>query len=147
MYTNIKTDAALTAISQYIREEFRTHPSPTYTQALTLTLNIVFNNSIVKFGDTYWRQISGTGWALPLHHHGQLSSIPFMSEPLSPNGKNISYSIKGLSMTSLVFGSLTHTPKQIPYSGPNSRTASSSGMILSGLYHPDHKHVISWIYI
>ena len=64
MYTNIKTDAALTAISQYIREEFRTHPSPTYTQALISALHIVFNNSIVKFGDTYWRQISGTGMGI-----------------------------------------------------------------------------------
>jgi hypothetical protein len=73
MFTNIKTDAALTAISQYNIEKFCTHPSPTYTQALISALHIVFNNSTVKFGDTYWRQISGTGmgispappWATP----------------------------------------------------------------------------------
>ena len=64
MYTHIKTDAALTVISQYIKEEFRTHPSPSYTNALTTALHIIFNNSIVKFGDTYWRQISGTGMGI-----------------------------------------------------------------------------------
>eukprot|EP00804_Cyclotella_cryptica_P002022 CCRYP_007438-RA/>CCRYP_007438-RA protein AED:0.25 eAED:0.25 QI:0/-1/0/1/-1/0/1/0/173 len=34
------------------------------TQALTEALDIVFKNNILRFGDTYWRQTSGTGMGI-----------------------------------------------------------------------------------
>eukprot|EP00804_Cyclotella_cryptica_P009495 CCRYP_006218-RA/>CCRYP_006218-RA protein AED:0.15 eAED:0.15 QI:0/-1/0/1/-1/0/1/0/126 len=61
MYTNIKTDLALTVISQLIQKELSNPQRPSYTEALISSLHIVFANSIVKFGDTYWCQTSGTG--------------------------------------------------------------------------------------
>eukprot|EP00804_Cyclotella_cryptica_P016595 CCRYP_001935-RA/>CCRYP_001935-RA protein AED:0.24 eAED:0.24 QI:0/-1/0/1/-1/0/1/0/270 len=64
MYTNIKTDVALTLISQLIHQELRKPQQPSYTEALISAVHIVFTNSIVKFGDTYWRQISGTGMGI-----------------------------------------------------------------------------------
>eukprot|EP00804_Cyclotella_cryptica_P027010 CCRYP_016662-RA/>CCRYP_016662-RA protein AED:0.29 eAED:0.29 QI:0/-1/0/1/-1/1/1/0/212 len=64
MYTNIKTDVALTLISQLIHQELSNPHQPSYTEALVSALHIVFTNSIVKFGDTYWRQISGTGMGI-----------------------------------------------------------------------------------
>ena len=64
MYTNIKTDVALTLISQLIHQELSKSQQPSYTEALVSALHIVFTNSIVKFDDTYWRQTSGTGMGI-----------------------------------------------------------------------------------
>ena len=64
MYTNIQTEPALLVISNYLRE----HDNKTFRHynatALIEALNIVFRNNIIKFGDTYWRQISGTGMGI-----------------------------------------------------------------------------------
>eukprot|EP00804_Cyclotella_cryptica_P024342 CCRYP_015317-RA/>CCRYP_015317-RA protein AED:0.18 eAED:0.18 QI:0/-1/0/1/-1/1/1/0/363 len=64
MYTNIRTGPALTHISNLIRHEAGRSFHHYDTQALTDALQIVFNNNILKFGDTYWRQISGTGMGI-----------------------------------------------------------------------------------
>eukprot|EP00804_Cyclotella_cryptica_P016245 CCRYP_005732-RA/>CCRYP_005732-RA protein AED:0.27 eAED:0.19 QI:0/-1/0/1/-1/0/1/0/441 len=64
VYTNIKTDVALTLISQLIHQELSKPQQPSYTEALVSALHIVFTNSIVKFGDTYWRQTLGTGMGI-----------------------------------------------------------------------------------
>lgn len=62
MYTNIKTDPALTAISAYLQDPATQENFPHYiAEALIAALEIVFRNNIFRFGDTNWRQISGTG--------------------------------------------------------------------------------------
>ena len=54
MYTNIKTNPTLTAISKYIHAEegnsFHHYNATTLTEAL----EIVFCNNLIKFGDTFW---------------------------------------------------------------------------------------------
>jgi hypothetical protein len=64
MYTNIKTDPALTTISEYIHAEEGKAFHHYDANALTEALEIVFRNNLIKFGDTYWRQISGTGMGI-----------------------------------------------------------------------------------
>jgi hypothetical protein len=64
IYTNIKTDPALASISAYIQAEegksFHHYDSTTLTEAL----EIVFRNNLVKFGNTHWCHISGTGMGI-----------------------------------------------------------------------------------
>eukprot|EP00956_Cyclotella_meneghiniana_P030325 scaffold75834_cov36-Cyclotella_meneghiniana.AAC.1 len=64
MYTNIKTDPALASLSKYIQEEVR-GKSELEKSALIEGLNLVLRNNIFRFGDTYWRQISGTAMGTP----------------------------------------------------------------------------------
>ena len=58
MYTNMGTEHALKYISWFLRT------SPLYNdmkiESVVTALEIVIQNNIFKFGDTYWRQISGT---------------------------------------------------------------------------------------
>jgi hypothetical protein len=64
MYTNIDTNRALAYISSYIRyhaAEFEFYS----VEALVEALKIVIRNSIFTFGDTYWRQESGTAMGTP----------------------------------------------------------------------------------
>jgi hypothetical protein len=64
MYTNIDTNRALAYISSYIRDhaaEFEFYS----VEALVEALKIVMKNSIFTFGDTYWRQDSGTAMGTP----------------------------------------------------------------------------------
>ena len=64
MYTNIKTVPALDTISQYLRENEKTLFHHYQSESLISALHIVFLNNILKFGDTYWKQISGTGMGI-----------------------------------------------------------------------------------
>jgi hypothetical protein len=52
MYTNIKTEPAIAEILAYLLD---------HQQALGL----VFRNNYFTFGDTHWRQSSGTGMGTP----------------------------------------------------------------------------------
>lgn len=58
MYTNISTPHALKYISWFLRT------SPMYKniqiEAVIAALEIIMNDNIFKFGDTYWKQESGT---------------------------------------------------------------------------------------
>ena len=64
MYTNIRTGPALEHISNLLRhEEGRTFHHYD-AKALIEAIEIVFKNNILQFGDTYWRQISGTGMGI-----------------------------------------------------------------------------------
>ena len=63
MYTNIKTEPALASIGDYIR--YKTNMGETKKEALIEAMNIVFRNNLFKFGDTYWRQKSGTAMGTP----------------------------------------------------------------------------------
>ena len=63
MYTNIKTDPALASITEHIRNNVRM--GETKKNALIEGMNLVFRNNLFKFGDTYWRQKSGTAMGTP----------------------------------------------------------------------------------
>jgi hypothetical protein len=64
MYTNIKTTPALEEVSKFLRNQ--QHTFGHYDRvALTEALHLVFRNNILKFGDTFWRQISGTAMGTP----------------------------------------------------------------------------------
>jgi hypothetical protein len=68
MYTNIDTNSALAYISSYIRDhaaEFEFYS----VEALVEALKIVMKNIIFTFGDTYWRQDSGTVMGTPPAPH------------------------------------------------------------------------------
>ena len=64
MYTNIKTPPALSEISAYLRREEGVSFHHYRSQTLIDALNIVFKHNFLKFGDTYWRQKSGTGMGI-----------------------------------------------------------------------------------
>ena len=59
MYTNIKTDPALKSIAHLIRNNIPSMGDDK-KEALIEAMNIVFRNNLFKFGDTFWRQKSGT---------------------------------------------------------------------------------------
>ena len=62
MYTNIPTDRALLFIGKYLR---RTHFPGIPTEALMDALRLVMKNNIFTFGDTTWRQLTGTAMGTP----------------------------------------------------------------------------------
>eukprot|EP00804_Cyclotella_cryptica_P008129 CCRYP_004613-RA/>CCRYP_004613-RA protein AED:0.23 eAED:0.23 QI:0/-1/0/1/-1/0/1/0/151 len=64
MYTNIRTGPALEHISRLLHTKEGITFHHYYPQALIEALEIVFQNNILHFGDTYWRQISGTGMGI-----------------------------------------------------------------------------------
>ena len=63
MYTNIKTQPALESISNHIRTKVRR--CPRRKEALIEGMSLVLRNNIFRFGDTYWRQFSGTAMGTP----------------------------------------------------------------------------------
>ena len=66
MYTNIKTEPALEEISQYLRDHGKHfHITGKPLIALIDALHLVFNNNLFRFGDTTWRQKSGTAMGTP----------------------------------------------------------------------------------
>jgi hypothetical protein len=64
MYTNICTGPAIEHISHYLRMECEKTFHHYDADALIEAIHIVFENNIVAFGDTYWKQISGTGMGI-----------------------------------------------------------------------------------
>lgn len=65
MYPNIPTEPALAEISQYLRDQAGVKFSHYDPDALIEALEIVFRNNVVRFGDLYRKQISGTGMGKP----------------------------------------------------------------------------------
>ncbi|KAL3796723.1 hypothetical protein ACHAWO_003198 [Cyclotella atomus] len=64
MYTNIKTDPALESIANHIRSNINSMGT-NKKEALIEAMDIVFRNNLFKFGDTFWRQKSGTAMGTP----------------------------------------------------------------------------------
>jgi hypothetical protein len=64
MYTNIPTQPCLDSITEYLHEHFDefTH---VHHDALIAALNIVMNNNLFKFGDTFWIQNNGAAMGAP----------------------------------------------------------------------------------
>jgi hypothetical protein len=129
MYTNIKTAPALDTISQYLREHEQTLFHHYQSESLISALHIVFLNKILKFGDTYWRQISGTGMGISPAPHGRQSSMPYMSGRLSLAGHSSTCSfINGSLTTSSEFGSVTLHPNGMASFGSSSPRKCNNGM-------------------
>jgi hypothetical protein len=63
MYTNIKTDPALSELSSYLRDKRKEFSYP--CDALIKALDLVFRNNYFKFGDLYCKQVSGTAMGTP----------------------------------------------------------------------------------
>ncbi len=64
MYTNIRTKPALDHISNLLRSKEGRSFHHYDATALIEAIEIVFQNNILQFGDTYWRQTSGTGMGI-----------------------------------------------------------------------------------
>jgi hypothetical protein len=64
MYTCIPTEPALDLISSYLRTNENNTFHHYNSNALIEALQIVFQNNLIQFGDTYWQQISGTGMGI-----------------------------------------------------------------------------------
>jgi hypothetical protein len=64
MYTNIPTEPAIECISTYLRSIHGKPFQHYHPQTLIDAIKIVFRNNVIQFGDTYWRQISGTGMGI-----------------------------------------------------------------------------------
>ena len=64
MYTNIKTEPAIDEISKHILSD-DVGLDKNMKIALIEALHLVFENNLFKLGDTYWKQISGTGMGTP----------------------------------------------------------------------------------
>ena len=63
MYTNIDTDGALSEICPFLRDN--AHRFDYHADTLIRALEIVMKNNIIRFGDIYVRQISGTAMGKP----------------------------------------------------------------------------------
>eukprot|EP00804_Cyclotella_cryptica_P016980 CCRYP_001921-RB/>CCRYP_001921-RB protein AED:0.38 eAED:0.38 QI:0/-1/0/1/-1/0/1/0/127 len=115
-----------------VHQELSKPQQPSYTEALVSALHIVFTNSIVKFGDTYWRQISGTGmgiapappWATIFYALHEQHFVPKWSSHL--------VFTRGSLTTSLVFGFPTLTWPPTHHSGRHFATTFNNGMASSG---------------
>jgi hypothetical protein len=95
MYTNIKTPPALEISAYLCREEgvsFHHYRSQTLIDAL----NIVFKHNFLKFGDTYWRQKSGTGMGISPAPPWTTIFFGLYEEQLLSKGMSTSYFIRGL---------------------------------------------------
>ena len=64
MYTNIDTPAAVAAIHDYIQANQAKFPFLPLTP-LTDALLLLMNHNVFQFGDTYWKQLSGTAMGAP----------------------------------------------------------------------------------
>jgi hypothetical protein len=64
MYTKMPTDIALNKICWYIRAHAHDVPD-TPVEALCSALRILMKCNIFPFGDTFWRQLSGTSMVSP----------------------------------------------------------------------------------
>ena len=60
MYTNIPTEPALNVIGNYLFDNMH----PDRAAAILEALAIVMKNNIIRFGDTYWKQIAGTAMGI-----------------------------------------------------------------------------------
>lgn len=64
MYTSIQTEPSLCEISTYFWQEEGKWCRYDNSTKIIGALEIVFHDNIIQFGDTYWKQISGTGMGI-----------------------------------------------------------------------------------
>eukprot|EP00956_Cyclotella_meneghiniana_P035160 scaffold112213_cov44-Cyclotella_meneghiniana.AAC.1 len=131
MYTNIKTDPALSSITHHIRNKVRM--SENKKEALIEAMNIVFRTNLFKFGDTYWLQKSGTAMGTPpAPPYATIFYALHEKMKCSHNGRNRSHFINISLMTSLAFGSHIQIQCRINFFGRNSALIWTNGMDFAG---------------
>ena len=64
MYTNIDTDAAIQAIHNYILANQARFPCLPLTP-LTEAISLLMKHNVFQFGDTFWKQLTGTAMGAP----------------------------------------------------------------------------------
>jgi hypothetical protein len=82
--------------------------SPNHADTLVEALQIAFNNSIVKFGKCFWKQILGTGKGIHPTPHWKAVFFRLFERVSSPPFHKTSYSTNNLSMFPSLSGSLYH---------------------------------------
>ena len=64
MYTNIHSSVAIPALRQYLITNHHLFPSIPI-DALISALHLIMDHNVFQFGDTFWRQLSGTAMGAP----------------------------------------------------------------------------------
>eukprot|EP00804_Cyclotella_cryptica_P018128 CCRYP_005907-RA/>CCRYP_005907-RA protein AED:0.36 eAED:0.36 QI:0/-1/0/1/-1/0/1/0/145 len=145
MYTKIKTDVALTLISQLIHQELSKPLQPSYTEALVSALHIVFTNSIVKFGDTYLCQTSGTGMGIAPAPSWATTFYALHEQHFVPKWSTHLIFTRDSSTILLAFGFHTLTWLPTHHSGLRSVMTFNNGMASSGPSLSVQLDATSWI--
>lgn len=65
MYTNIDTTHALTTISSFLRTSELCRTLGVHAESVIAGLELIMRNNLFKFGDTFWRQRTGTAMGTP----------------------------------------------------------------------------------
>jgi len=65
MYTNIDSTTGLGALSKLLRTHKESTDPSFPTEFVLTTMEIIMNNNIFMFGDTYWIQLKGTAMGTP----------------------------------------------------------------------------------
>ena len=65
MYTNIDTTTGIDAISRLLQKHKALNDPSFPTEFFLRTMEIIMNNNIFMFGDTYWIQLKGTAMGTP----------------------------------------------------------------------------------
>jgi hypothetical protein len=143
MYTCIPTEPALDLISSYLRTNENNTFHHYNSNTLIKSLQIVFRNNLIQFGDTYWQQILGTGMLIS-PADGQPYSTASMKNNSCLNGHNMASTTNDLLMTSSAFGSHTPTKYKTMNYGKCSNTTCKAGMDWNGNSLNPRQHATSW---
>ena len=65
MYTNIDTDHALTTIASFLRTSDLCQTLNVHVESVIGALELIMRNNVFKFGDTFWKQLTGTAMGTP----------------------------------------------------------------------------------
>ena len=145
MYGNIRTDAALSVICPHLRQNERRY-GHYHAPTLIRALEIVMTNNIIRFGDIYVRQISGTAmgkppapaWATIFKGLHKIEFFPYLNS--SHILKATYFSINNLLTASLVSGNHHNLRLKTMRTGKNLLPKSTTIMVSSGYLQRDHNN-------
>jgi hypothetical protein len=66
MYTNIDTHTGMNAIRNFLADNAASIPASLPTTLFLETMQIVMENNIFRFGDSFWLQLCGTAMGTPV---------------------------------------------------------------------------------
>jgi hypothetical protein len=115
MYTNIDTQQAINSMQDFIQVNLDKIPSNFPTTLFLNILEIVMNNNIFSFGDTFWLQLTCTAMGMPAAcSYATITFGQHENIHLLPEYRAIYYIISIISMISLACGfhlkQITATP-------------------------------------
>eukprot|EP00804_Cyclotella_cryptica_P005807 CCRYP_000117-RB/>CCRYP_000117-RB protein AED:0.34 eAED:0.34 QI:0/-1/0/1/-1/0/1/0/146 len=144
MYTNIPTEPAIACISAYLRSIHGKPFQHYHPQTLIDAIEIVFRNNVIQFGDTYWRQISGTGMGISRPPWATIFYALHENNFLPPWSHHILFYKRFIDD---VFGIwIPHpSPHKIPSTGAASNKPCNNGMAFNGTSPPSPPHATLWI--